>query len=57
MQLRPSGYRRAQIMVNINDHIHKMAGNTGDGTADGLAGNAHENRPPYYARAFIMKLP
>lgn len=48
---------RNTITVNINNHTHTMAGNTGDGTADGLTGTPHENRPPYYALAFIMKLP
>lgn len=37
-------------------HAHALTGNTGDGTTDGLAGAAHENRPPYYTLAYIMKL-
>ena len=30
--------------------------NTGDGSADGLGNQPHENRPPYYALAYIMRL-
>jgi microcystin-dependent protein len=35
-------------------HGHSVKGNTGDG-GSGLSGTAHENRPPYYTLAFIMK--
>jgi microcystin-dependent protein len=36
-------------------HIH--TGITGDGTTDGLINQVHENRPPYYVLAYIIKLP
>jgi microcystin-dependent protein len=35
---------------------HKHTGNTGDGTTDGLNGQSHENRPPYYALCYIIKI-
>jgi microcystin-dependent protein len=35
---------------------HNHGGNTGNGAADGLAGEAHENRPPYYVLAYIMRI-
>ncbi|GLR15576.1 phage baseplate protein [Portibacter lacus] len=34
------------------NHSHDVTGNTGSAGT----GNAHENRPPYYALAYIMKL-
>lgn len=40
-------------------HVHTISGTTGAATGATAAtgsGNAHENRPPYYALAFIMKL-
>lgn len=37
------------------NHIH--TGITGDGTTDGLNSQPHENRPPYYVLAYIIKLP
>ena len=39
-------------------HTHPLTGSTGDGRGDLLktSSDAHENRPPYYALAFIMKL-
>jgi len=33
-------------------HTHTLSGTTGNGTGGGLA---HENRPPYFALAYIMK--
>lgn len=39
-------------------HSHpngEFSGQTGDGTSDGLSGQAHENRPHYYVLRFIMK--
>lgn len=36
-----------------SDHSH--TGNTGDGTTDGVLGQAHENRPPFYALCYIIK--
>jgi len=35
---------------------HDHGGNTGDGAADGLAGESHENRPPYYVLAYLMRI-
>jgi len=40
-------------------HTHNtsdFSGRIGDGTADGLNNQPHENRPQYYALLFIMKL-
>ena len=34
-------------------HDHDVTGDTG---STGGGGQAHENRPPYYALAYIMKL-
>ncbi len=49
------------LFTSTNDtHSHStsdFAGNTGDGTSAGLNNQAHENRPPYYVLAFIIKLP
>ena len=36
-------------------HTHTLSGNTGDGTTDGITGQSHENRPPYYVLTYIMK--
>lgn len=56
------------ISTNSDNHSHSVSGNTGysggGNTATGGDGNtglsgggsAHENRPPYFAVAFIMKL-
>lgn len=38
-------------------HTHTISGSTGDGTTDVLNNQAHENRPPYYVLAYIIKLP
>ena len=35
---------------------HRHTGNTGDGTTDGLSGQSHENRPPFFALCFIIKI-
>lgn len=35
---------------------HTHTGNTGDGTTDGLNGQPHENRPPYFALCYIIKI-
>jgi microcystin-dependent protein len=48
------GYRQYSTGGGGN---HTHTGNTGDGTSAGLNNQAHENRPPYYVLAFIMKLP
>ena len=42
------------------NHSHTITGTSGSGTASGTtgnagSGNAHENRPPYYALCYIMK--
>jgi len=51
--------------TNVNtgsngNHSHSITGTSGSGTASGTTGNkgggnAHENRPPYYALCYIMK--
>lgn len=37
--------------------LHSHDGKTGDGTTDELANAVHENRPPYYVLAYIIKIP
>ena len=42
------------------NHSHTITGTSGSGTASGTtgnagSGNAHENRPPFYALCYIMK--
>lgn len=37
-----------------SDHSH--TGNTGDGNTDGLGGQPFDNRPPYYALCYIIKI-
>lgn len=44
-------------IVNPKTHNHTISGNTGDGTSGGLNNQTHENRPPYYVLAYIIKLP
>jgi microcystin-dependent protein len=47
------------ILTNSTTHSHpnsEFSGKVGDGTANGLANQAHENRPQYYVLRFIMKL-
>jgi len=39
-----------------NTHSHSVQGNTENGASDGLNGTAHENRPPYYVVAYIIKM-
>ena len=51
--------------TNVNtgsngNHSHSITGTSGSGTASGNtgnkgSGNAHENRPPFYALCYIMK--
>ena len=36
---------------------HTHTGSTGNGISDGLTDKVHENRPPYYVLAYIIKLP
>jgi microcystin-dependent protein len=36
--------------------LHRHAGNTGDGTTDGLSGAAHENRPEFIVFPWIIKV-
>lgn len=48
------------ISIDPNTHFHPnsdFAGKTGDGTTQGLNNQPHENRPPYYVLAYIIKLP
>jgi len=35
-------------------HTHTLFGATGDGTTDGLLGDAHENRPPFIVVVFVQ---
>ncbi|MEO6904167.1 MAG: hypothetical protein ABI315_13595 [Bacteroidia bacterium] len=50
-----AGTEGLQYTGPAGNHTH--TGNTGDGTSDGLTGSVHENRPPYYVLAYIIKLP
>jgi microcystin-dependent protein len=49
---RPGGSRTS---TGAGAHTH--SGVTGDGTSDGLNANPIDNRPAFYALAFIIKLP
>ncbi|MEO6903448.1 MAG: hypothetical protein ABI315_09850 [Bacteroidia bacterium] len=53
--LRPNAVGGGVDTQFAGNHIH--TGVTGDGTTDGLTGQIHENRPPYYVLAYIIKLP
>lgn len=37
-------------------HYHEINGNTQDGSSNNIQESAHENRPPYYVLAFIMRV-
>jgi len=44
--------------ISGGNHTHpnsSFTGTVGDGTADGLNSQSHENRPPYYVLMYIMK--
>jgi microcystin-dependent protein len=47
------GIKRTSLYNNAGSHRH--TGNTGDGTTDGLSGQSHENRPPFFALCYIIK--
>lgn len=51
------GMSGSNYSADSYDHSHSISGTTGDGTSDSLNNLTHENRPPYYVLAFIMKLP
>lgn len=40
----------------VNPHGHSISGTTGDGTTDGLNGQAHNNLQPYHTVLWIIKL-
>ncbi|MFN6084229.1 MAG: hypothetical protein ACK476_04800, partial [Fluviicola sp.] len=43
--------------IASDTHNHGISGETGNGQTDGLNNQRHENRPPYYVLAYIIKLP
>lgn len=43
-------------MTTQSNGLHRHAGNTGDGTTDGLSGDAHENRPEFIVFPWIIKV-
>jgi microcystin-dependent protein len=45
------GYYSSAFTAGVGDHTHTVSGTT----ASSGSGTAHENRPPYYALAYIMK--
>lgn len=45
------GYYSSGFTSGVGDHTHTVSGTT----ASAGSGTAHENRPPYYALAYIMK--
>ena len=51
-QVHTPGTHRKPITSDAGGHTHSISGTTGNKGS----GNAHENRPPYYALTFIMKL-
>lgn len=53
-----AGFATLSVTVNANTHTHpssEFAGATGDGSADTLAGTAHENRTPSSVVNFFIK--
>ena len=50
-----AGDQGLQYPTPAGSHVH--TGVTGDGTSDGVANQVHENRPPYYVLAYIIKIP
>lgn len=50
----PNISRTDSIPVSAGAHTH--TGNTGDGTTDGLAGQAHENRPAFVVFPYVIKV-
>ena len=51
--------KRTTANTGDNTHSHTVSGTTGNAnptTNNTGSGNSHENRPPYYALMFIMKL-
>ncbi len=51
------GMSGSNYSADSYDHSHSISGTTGNGTSDGLNNQVHENRPPYYVLAYIIKLP
>ena len=52
-----NNYKRSMEMQSKDGaHTHDLSGNTGNGTTDGVKESAHENRPPYYVLAFIIRV-
>mgnify|MGYP000550657856 CR=1 FL=1 len=43
-------------IYEAGNHTHNINGNTEDGSNNDLQEMAHENRPPYYVLAFIMRV-
>lgn len=46
-------------LASSGPHTHAngyFAGTVGTGASDGLSGDDHENRPPYYTLAYIMRI-
>ena len=53
LNINSAGSHSHSVSVNsAGGHSHTVSGTTG---ASG-SGNAHENRPPYYALAYIMRV-
>lgn len=40
----------------VNPHGHSLSGTTGDGTSDGVLGQAHNNLQPYHTVQWVIKL-
>ncbi|MES2134133.1 MAG: tail fiber protein [Bacteroidota bacterium] len=50
------GMSGSNYSADAYDHSHSISGSSGNGTTDGLNNQVHENRPPYYVLAYIIKL-
>lgn len=50
------GMSGSSYSADSYQHSHSISGTSGDGTTDGLNNQVHENRPPYYVLAYIIKL-
>ncbi|HBS87549.1 MAG TPA: hypothetical protein DEA97_13385 [Bacteroidales bacterium] len=51
-----TGNESVTIVYDGGSHTHTIEGMSGNGSTDGLGSVAHENRPPYYVLAFIMRV-
>lgn len=56
MKIGAGGASQTTITYTGGSHSHYVEGLSGNGASDGLSGQAHENRPPYYVLAYIIRV-